>query len=167
MADRVRRPDDFLEHGCATDFFAQRQILVVDLLFSPLAVVDIGTGGVPSHDASVTVDERLVLDEKPSVLPVLETRPHFQFERDTTLHPLRAVASELLKIVGMKQPFAKAIGHHFIQAEARRFENRCVRIEDLAGGTHRDDELRNRIDDLPKLLLIASQGGFVARVCDR
>jgi hypothetical protein len=46
------------------------------------------------HDASVTVDERLVLDEKPSVLPVLETRPHFQFERDTTLHPLRAIHGE-------------------------------------------------------------------------
>src|SRR5712671_6242969 len=67
----------------------------------------------------------------------------------------------------MKQPFAKAIGHHVIQAEARRFENRFVRIEDLAGRTHRDNELRNRVDDLSKLLLIPSQGGFVPLVCDR
>jgi hypothetical protein len=35
--------DDLLEHGCATDLFAQGQIFVIGLLFSPLAVVDIRT----------------------------------------------------------------------------------------------------------------------------
>ena len=37
-----------------------------------------------------------------------------------------------LQALGL-EPFAKAIGHHFVEAEARRFEHRFVRIEDLAG----------------------------------
>ncbi len=68
---------------------------------------------------SLVIAQRLVLDEKPTVLPVFQARAHLQLERDPPLHSLMAIISELLEVIGMKEPRAKVIGHHVLQAEAR------------------------------------------------
>src|SRR5690349_19244824 len=72
-----RRPDDLLEHRRTVDFFAQRQVLVANPVLPSLAVVDVGRGGVPAHNATVLVTKRAIADEEPSVHAIVTPGPLF------------------------------------------------------------------------------------------
>jgi hypothetical protein len=45
-----RRADNFLNHRRAIDFLPQYEVLVAELLFHPLSVVDVGCRHVPADD---------------------------------------------------------------------------------------------------------------------
>ncbi len=66
----ARRSDNLLEHRCLIDFFAQRDILVLQYLLSLLAILDIGRRGIPACEASLLISQRVMAEKKPAILPV-------------------------------------------------------------------------------------------------
>src|SRR5258707_1554596 len=64
------RSDNLLEHRCLIDFFAQRDILVLQYLLSLLAIFDINRRSIPTGDASLLISQRLMAQKKPAILPV-------------------------------------------------------------------------------------------------
>src|SRR6266478_3841877 len=67
---RRRGPDDLLEHRCVIDFFAQSNVLVLDSLFSLLAIFDIGRRDIPANDVSFFISHWVMAEKKPAILPV-------------------------------------------------------------------------------------------------
>src|SRR6266478_8744309 len=49
---------------------AQLTLVLPELVLGPLPILDVGARRIPARDVSVVIDERLVLNEKPSALPV-------------------------------------------------------------------------------------------------
>jgi hypothetical protein len=64
-------PDDFLEHRCAIEVFAQRQVFVAHPLFALLALVDVRARRIPAQEASLVIPQRVVPVEKPAILPAV------------------------------------------------------------------------------------------------
>src|SRR6266446_10408284 len=65
-----RRSDDLLEHRCFIDFFAQRNILVLESLLSLLAILDIGRRRIPTCEAALFIPNRVKAEKKPPILSV-------------------------------------------------------------------------------------------------
>src|SRR5215472_7097026 len=74
LAHRFRRADDFVEHRRAINFLPQNEVLVPELLFHPLSVVDVGCCHVPADDLAIFVFERVVLKELPAILPFFNNK---------------------------------------------------------------------------------------------
>ena len=66
----ARSSDDLLEHRCLVDFFAQRDVLVLEPLLGLLAILDIGRGDIPTREASLFIPQRVIAEKKPAILPV-------------------------------------------------------------------------------------------------
>src|SRR5229473_2440489 len=79
-----RSSHDLLEHRYPSDFFAQRDVLVLESLFSLLALLDIGRCGIPTCDASVFISYRVPAEEKPAIRPVFSQKTCFVFVREAT-----------------------------------------------------------------------------------
>src|SRR5258707_6155470 len=61
---------DSLEHRCLIDFLAQRNVLVLESLFSLLAILDIGRRCVPTFETSLFIQNRIKAEKKPAILSV-------------------------------------------------------------------------------------------------
>src|SRR3979490_3103561 len=88
--------DNLLKHSRAIDFLSKNQILVPEPLLRPLLVVDIGIRNVPANGAPLSVLQRVVLIQLPTILPALKQRADFQLERIATQKPLLTLGSETL-----------------------------------------------------------------------
>src|SRR4029077_5001839 len=73
--------DDLLEHGGPHDVFAPGHVFVAPPVFPPLAIVDVGSRGIPAHETPLFVAERVVTDEEPTVLTILPPCALFDFKR--------------------------------------------------------------------------------------
>src|SRR5882762_7564147 len=73
--------DDFFEHGGPYDVFAQRNVFVAHPVFRSLAIVDVGSRGIPAHETPLFVAERVVTDEEPTVLAILPPCALFDLKR--------------------------------------------------------------------------------------
>src|SRR5437899_9450371 len=132
--------DDFLEHGRVYDIFAQRNVFVSHPVFGPLAIVDVGSRCIPTYEASLFVAERVVMDEEPTILPILPQRSLFDFKRETACKGRPAFLPQALEILWMKDPCAKVRGDHVFHGEAGIIEHwlvgvarSAVRVLDTAG----------------------------------
>src|SRR2546427_8710322 len=72
---------DLFEHGGPYDVFAQRNVFVAHPVFRSLAIVDVGSRGIPAHETPLFVAERVVTDEEPTVLAILPPCALFDFKR--------------------------------------------------------------------------------------
>src|ERR1700730_16319422 len=97
--DRLRRSHDFLEHRGAADLFAKNDVLVLDSVFGPLAVVDVGACRVPPHDPLLFIPQRLVLYEAPAILAIVMECSDLQLERKTALEAALALFFEPVEIL--------------------------------------------------------------------
>src|ERR687891_2267549 len=107
LAQRFRRSDNLLEHRRVSDFFAQRNVFVSHPVFGSLAIVDVGSRCIPTHEASLFVAERVVSDEEPTILPILPQRSLFDFKRETACKGRPALLPQPLEILRMKDSCAK------------------------------------------------------------
>jgi len=69
--ERFRGPDDCLEHRGASEVFAQRQVFVAHPLVGLLALVNVRARRIPAQKASLVIPQRVVMDEKPPIRPVV------------------------------------------------------------------------------------------------
>src|SRR5713101_8551135 len=76
-----RNSHDLLKHRCPIDFFAQRNVLVLESLLSLLAILDIARRSIPTCGASLFIQRRIVAEKKPAILPVSSPQPHFNIKR--------------------------------------------------------------------------------------
>jgi hypothetical protein len=123
----------------------------VDPLFRALALVNVGRGGIPADDPTALVAEWAVADEKPSVLAVVASRALFVLERLTALERAAALALEPFHVLRVKHTLPKFEAPCLIWRKARVLERRLIDVERLAIGSEYGNELRNHVDDRPKL----------------
>src|SRR5262245_51749821 len=105
--ERFGRTDDLLEHRRSIDLFAQGQILLPEPLFRLLAFFNVGGRRVPANNAPLFITQRIVPDQKPSILSVLSSRPYFHVKRDATRERALAIVSHSFDIFRMKDPLVK------------------------------------------------------------
>src|SRR5215471_2853162 len=101
LAYGFRRTDNFVEHRRAIDFLPQNEILVPELLFHPLSVVDVGCRHVPADDLAIFVFKWAVLKELPAILPGLEQQARFHLERDAPQEPFLPLGLDAVEVVRM------------------------------------------------------------------
>src|SRR6516165_7947558 len=65
-----RSPHDLLKHGRAVNFLSQQDVLIAKCLFSSLAVIDVGTSNVPTHNLSLVVEHGIVASQKPTIASI-------------------------------------------------------------------------------------------------
>src|SRR6516165_12100346 len=98
LAYGFRRADNFVEHRRAIDFLPQNEILVPELLFHPLAVLDVGCRHVPADDLAVFVFKWAVLKELPAILPVLQQQACVQFEWSLVQKPFSTLGLYVVEV---------------------------------------------------------------------
>src|SRR5262245_6578876 len=134
---RIRPPDDVLEHRRTANLIAENEILVLGTVFGAPAVVDVGTGGVPLHDSTMFVVNRLVANEAPSMLSGMMPRPNFQFERHPIREPPLTLLVQTLQILTEEESMPKALFGQIVFAQSAVLEERPVRVEDPPLGAQR------------------------------
>src|SRR5918996_1521946 len=149
-----RGTDDFLEHGRVYDVFAQRNVFVSCPVFGPLAIVDVGSRCIPTHEASLFVAERVVTDEEPTMLPILPQRSLFDFKRETACKGRAALLPQPLEILRMKDPRAKVRGDHVFHGETGIVEDCLVRVDRRAVRVLDDNGLGYRVGNPAKVALV-------------
>src|SRR6202049_4847106 len=155
MAQWLGGTDDFLEHGGAYDVFPQRNVFVSCPVFGALAVIDVGSGCIPSHQASLFVAERVVTEEEPAILTVLPERSLLDFKRQAASQACFALLPHPFEIFRMVRSGAKVRGDYVLHGEAGIVEHCLVRVERLALRVQDDNGLRYSIGNpamLPLLL---------------
>jgi hypothetical protein len=116
---RLGRPDDLFEHGRAIDLFAQLEILAPGALLGTLAIIDVGSGGIPAADIAGGIANRVVADQEPPVLPVFAACALLGFERLSAQERLLAILLELGHIIRMEPPDPRAVAAHLIWTQAQ------------------------------------------------
>src|SRR5262249_43562026 len=96
-----RRTDNFVEHRRAIDFLPQNEVLVPELLFHPLSVVNVGCRHVPADDLAIFVFNWVVLKELPAILPGLEQQARFHLERHTPQESFLTLDLDAVEVVRM------------------------------------------------------------------
>ncbi len=154
---RRRGADDLLEHRGAIDLFAQGEVLASNTVFGSLAVVDVGSGGIPADDVAVVVPNRVVADQNPAILSVFAARALLRFKRLTARECLPALVLEPRHIIRMETPDARVFVGHLFEAEPRVVEHEGIRAESTSVRAQDGDAVRNGVDSAPQL----ERGGLV------
>src|SRR5258707_9362937 len=98
-----RRSDDLLEHRCLIDFFTQSDVLMLESLFSLLAILDIGRRGIPTCEAPLFIQNRIKAEKKPAILPVSPPSPRFELVRGSASEFARTFARHSWRILRVEQ----------------------------------------------------------------
>ena len=80
MQDR-RAADHFFKHRTLTELFTERDVLVTKLLFSLLAILNVGRCYEPSCYVPLFIFKWISADKKPAKLAVVSQQPNFEFMR--------------------------------------------------------------------------------------
>ena len=96
FAQRFRGADDILEHRVTIDLLSQRQIFIACPLFGSDAVIDVSSRRVPASHLPLLISERVVTNEKPTILAVFPSSPLLNFERNATSESSLALVSRNL-----------------------------------------------------------------------
>src|SRR5579862_1732166 len=103
-----RGSNDLLEHRGPVDFIAESNIFLLQLLFSPLEVFDIGTRNVPTKDLSLVIANWIETSQKPAVTSIALAIPHFAFKSRAARHGTVPSSLDPFQIIGMIYSAAEA-----------------------------------------------------------
>jgi hypothetical protein len=113
------------------NFLSQRQILFPSSLFGTLAIVDVGTGRIPADDLSSFVQQRVVLDQEPTILTVLAPGSLFILKWNPSGECRTPFIAQSVHIFRMKDASTKVVRHHFFSRQARVLQYCLIRVEIL------------------------------------
>ena len=148
------RPNDLFEHGGTVDFFAQHEIFILRPFLAPLAIVDVGSRCIPTHEVSLFVAQRVVTDEEPTKLSVLSSALVVRFRKGGLRPGAFSLLLDILEILRMKDSGAKVLGLHVFHAQARIIQHCLVRVQDFPIRVHNVDGLGYGIRNPSKLDLV-------------
>src|SRR5262249_59528 len=86
-------------------------------VFSTLAIVDVGRGHIPSIDASLLIEQRIVSDQEPAVFAVLTQHTLLIFERYGACERLPALLAQPFDILRVKKTSAIVLFLGIIQGD--------------------------------------------------
>src|SRR5919201_1678427 len=109
---------------------------------------------------SLLVPQRVVMDEKPAILPVVPSGTLFVGKRDAACQRLLTFVVQPLHIVRMKHPSTKVCSHHLVQGETGVSEHGLIRIQIAPIRSQDDDGLGDGIDDPSQLLFVLPESLF-------
>src|SRR5579863_1491926 len=80
LKQRLRRANNFFKHRRAVHLLKKSDILALKPILNILAVVDVGTSGVPSSETSVSITDGVKACQKPSVISVTSSKTDLDFK---------------------------------------------------------------------------------------
>src|SRR6267142_298328 len=166
-AQGLRRSDDFFVHRRTIDFLAQRQVFVAYPLFSPLAVLDVGSCRVPTKNASLFVVQGVIAYEKPAVFSILAHCSLLTLERQSAKQRVPTLMLPMCHILSVEESAMKIVGHDLFCAHSRIIKQPFIDVENISVRVQDGNGLWNDIDNLsqfsfgfPDLLKRQRQRGF-------
>src|SRR6266404_4045649 len=103
---------DLLKHEDLIDLLSQREVLLPGSFLRLFAIVDVSTGRIPADDLSSFVQQRIVLDQEPTILTISAAHSSFELEWDTSRERRFAFVTQSLGILRMKD-LTKAFRFNF------------------------------------------------------
>ena len=90
------------------ELFAKSDVLIPCSLFICLSIVDVGSGRVPTHNASLLIAKGVVVNEEPSILTVFSQSALLELKGTASGESRLSVFSQPLDIVRVEDALAKA-----------------------------------------------------------
>src|SRR5580704_280686 len=84
FSQRFGRADYVLKHRVAIDLLSEREVFVAHVLFSLLAIFDVGSRREPARYSALLIEQRVVAKEKPPIPPIFATHALFNLKRHST-----------------------------------------------------------------------------------
>src|SRR6266436_2392474 len=94
---------------------AQLTLVLPELVLGPLPILDVRARRIPARYVSVVIDDRLVLNEKPSVLPVRSAHELLILKRHRTGERAQPRLMQSRDVIEVEHPFAKSCGLHLLE----------------------------------------------------
>src|SRR4029453_7587838 len=123
-------------------------LFFVDLVFRPLAVIDVNAGSVPSDDLPLGVSQRLLLMQHPAIYTVRSSHARFDLQRPTAFEagpPPRDERGHVVR-VDHRGPFPAL---EILQSQPNELEPALVEEIQVPVGETRVDQRGKGIDELP------------------
>src|SRR6266853_5150630 len=89
---------------------AQLTLVLPELVLGPFPILDVRARRIPARNVSVVIDDRLVLNEKPSVLTIRSEHALLILKRHRTGECAQPSLMQSRDVIGVEHPFAKSCG---------------------------------------------------------
>jgi hypothetical protein len=119
-----------------------------------------------ANHPSLVVTQRVVMDEKPSVVSILAQDSFFVLEWHVPRKRFQAFASESRAILQIKGSIANILRHDLFDREARVIEHGLIHIKTVSSG-FRTAIIWSMASTMVELLISRSVHALVRAVCDR
>src|SRR6185295_9915378 len=130
---------------------AQLTLVLPELVLGPFPILDVRARRIPARDVSVVIDDWLVLNEKPSVLPVRSVHALLILKRHRTGECAQPRLMQSRDVIGVEHPFAKSCGLHFLEWQSGVLEGDAIRRDGFAVWTQHHNRLRDGVGHAAKL----------------
>ena len=94
---------------------AQFTLVLPELVLGSFPILDVRARRIPARNASVVIDDRVVLNEKPSVLTIRSEHALLILERRRTGERTQPRLAQSRDVIGVEHPFAKSCGLHLLE----------------------------------------------------
>src|SRR5260221_1221909 len=94
---------------------AQLTLVLPELGLGPFPILDVRARRIPARDVSVVIDDRLVLNEKPSVLTIRSAHALLILERHRTGECAQPRLMQSRDVIRVEHPSAKVCGLHLLE----------------------------------------------------
>src|SRR6202011_3496380 len=91
---------------------AQLTLVLPELVLGPFPILDVRARCIPARHASVVVDDRVVWNEKPSILTIRSAHALLILKRHRTGECAQPRLVQSRDVIGVEHPFAKFCGLH-------------------------------------------------------
>lgn len=75
---RIRYANNFLEHRGLVDLLAKGNVFLLKFLLGSLAILDVGTRNIPTHELSLFIAQGTEANQKPAKTSIIFAYPHLQ-----------------------------------------------------------------------------------------
>src|SRR5882724_4014267 len=101
--------------GKSVHELAQLTLVLPELVLGPFPILDVRARRIPARDVSVIIDDRLVLNEKPSVMPVRSAHALLILKRHRAGECAQPRLMQSRDVIVVEHPFAKFCGLYLLE----------------------------------------------------
>ncbi len=148
-------PDDLLERRGFVHCFTEHEILCARPLLPLLSFLNVDSGPVPTHDATLPIAAGLIPDREPPVDTVVSPHPRLQLTSGAHRQRALLLIPYDAEIVGVINHDARVprLGE-LVKGPTEVFETRAVHVAKRSVRVHFTNDLRNEIDQHSQLPFI-------------
>ena len=142
---------DLFKHRSFINFFPKSYVFSLQPLFSLLAIVNVGTGNIPSHDLPFVVAQRVVPSEKPTITSIRLAQPYLQLASSASRTSTVKKGAHPIPVIGVNEPTHVAYLPPLFQADTQIIEPHPIGVNTFVVGSEYADELGHKVQYLPQL----------------